>query len=480
MIIDSADIYLAFPEIILLIGVSLALLADICFSRENSSPAYYVSILTLVVAGALSMMHVGGFPHILFAGNYVSDDMSFIMKLFISITVIFTIVYSKDYLLRLNMPLAEFCVLTLLSTLGMFVLVSGASMLTLYLGLELLSLPLYALTALARRDPESSEAAAKYFVMGAVASGMLLYGMTFIYGATGKIALLDVANAIASGWPAHAAMLTFGLIFILSGIGFKLASVPFHMWAPDVYEGAPTPVTMLISAGPKIAALALAMRMLTMGLIDLSASWQQMLMVMAILSIALGNLVAIAQTNLKRLFAYSAISHAGFILLGLASLTKQGFASSLFYVVIYALMSAAALGLLVILSKDSEEVQSLSDLTGLNSRNPWLAFLMMVTLFSMAGVPPTAGFFIKLMILKSLIDAGFMTLAVISLIFTVIGAFYYIKIIKIMYFDEPLIKGSIYVAPTALTFYSINGLMLLWFGLFPAGLLNWCMTALVS
>ncbi len=317
------------------------------------------------------------------------------------------------------------------------ILVSAHSLLTIYLGLELMSLPLYAMTAIRRTDSDASEAAMKYFVMGAIASGMMLYGISLIYGVTGKLDLLEVSNAIALNWQNQNTLMAFAAVFILVGVGFKLAAVPFHMWAPDVYQGAPSSVTLFISTAPKIAALSMAFRLLTIGLVDISAQWQQVILVMALLSAGLGNLFAVIQTRIKRLLAYSAISHIGYALFGVLAADAAGYSAALYYILVYALTSAAAFGLVVLMSSGGMEIDSIDDLKGLNKRNPWLALMMLIVMFSMAGVPPTVGFFTKLLVLKALVDVHLTWVAILGLIFTVIGAYYYLRIVKIMYFDQP-------------------------------------------
>ena len=351
-------------------------------------------------------------------------------------------------------------------------------MLTVYLGIELLSLPLYAMTAIRRTNADATEAAMKYFVMGAIASGMLLYGISLLYGATGKLDLHDISVAIATQWQQQPGLLSFALVFILAGVGFKLAAAPFHMWAPDVYQGAPSSVTMFIATAPKIAAIGMTLHLLNLALPDLVVQWQKLLLVMALLSAGIGNLLAIVQSNIKRLFAYSAISHIGYALFGLLAATTAGYAASLYYILVYAVMSAGAFGLIVLLSHSGIEIQSIDDLKGLNKRNPWLAFLMMIVMLSMAGIPPTVGFFTKLLVLKALVDAHMIWVAILGLLFAVIGAFYYLKIIKVMYFDKAPEQSVITVSKSTLVIFSLNCLSLLYLGIFPSALINACMKAI--
>ena len=375
------------------------------------------------------------------------------------------------------MPGGDFYVLGLFSTLGMMVLVSAHSFLTIYLGLELMSLPLYAMTAIRRTNSDASEAAIKYFVMGAIASAMLLYGISLVYGATGKLDLLEVANVIAVNGAQDNSLLAFALVFILAGVGFKLAAVPFHMWAPDVYQGAPSSVTLFVSTAPKIAALGMAFRILNIGLIDITPQWQQIILVMSLLSTGLGNLFAVVQTNIKRLFAYSAIAHIGYALFGVLAATAAGYSAALYYIVVYALTSAAAFGLIVLMSSNGMEIESIDDLKGLNKRSPWLAFMMLIVMFSMAGVPPTVGFFTKLLVLKALVDVNMTWVAILGLLFTVIGAYYYLRIIKIMYFDQATKSEPIVISKTNGVVYSLNCLALLFLGIFPSALITLCINA---
>ena len=374
------------------------------------------------------------------------------------------------------MPGGDFYVLGLFSTLGMMILVSCYSFLTVYLGVELLSLPLYAMTAIWRKHSNGSEAAMKYFVIGSVASALLLYGISLLYGATGSFDFNQIAAVIAR-IQEHSKLLSFALVFILAGVGFKLAAAPFHMWAPDVYDGAPTAVTLFLSAAPKIAAVGMAIRILTFALHDMVGIWHDMVLIMAIGSIVVGNLLAIVQKNIKRLLAYSTVSHMGYALLGILAATSTGYAASLFYVVIYGLMSVGAFGLLVLMSRSGLELELVEDLNGLNKRSPWLAFMMMIILFSMAGVPPTVGFFAKLLVLKSLVDVHLTWVAVLGLIFAVIGSYYYLYIIKVMYFDEAKDKSPVFLPKTATALFSVNALSLLYFGIMPGALVAACIKA---
>lgn len=471
------NLHLILPEIIILVTACLALLGDLFLRQRQNLFAFSCTIIGLILAAISCCLFIGQYNVVLLHGLLISDDIGYLMKLFIAITVLLSMVYAKHYLDERQMPTGDYYVLGLFSTLGMMTLVSAHSLLTVYLGLELLSLPLYAMTAIRRTIAEPTEAAMKYFVMGAIASGMLLYGISLIYGATGQLDLQNIATLLADHEQSQQSMLVFALVFIVTGIGFKLAAIPFHMWAPDVYAGAPTSVTLFISTAPKIAAMGMALRLLTLAFVELAPQWQQLLLIMALLSTALGNILAVVQQNLKRLFAYSAISHMGYAVFGLLTATTSGYAYALYYVVIYALMTAAAFGLLVLLSRSGCEVEKMDDLKGLNKRNPWLAFLMMVVMFSMAGVPPTVGFFVKLLVLKALVDAHLTWVAVFGLVFAVIGAYYYLRIVKVMYFDEANENTMIKIPHGLNVIFSMNCLALLYFGFFPSVLIQACISA---
>ncbi len=455
-----ANFHLALPEIIVLVTAIIALLADLFLGHHYKSIAYSCAISGLFIAGIVSVLFIGQYHSLLLHGLFISDDTAQLMKVFICLTVFLSFFYSRHYIEERQMPTGDYYVLGLFSTLGMMALVSAHSLLTIYLGLELLSLPLYAMTAIRRRHGDASEAAMKYFVMGAIASGMLLYGISLLYGATGKLDLLDVANEITVHWRQQTGLLSFALVFILAGVGFKMAVVPFHMWVPDVYEGAPTAVTLFIGTAPKIAAVGMILRLLTLGLPDIASLWQQLVLIMALLSTGAGNLLAIIQNNIKRLLAYSAISHMGYALFGILAATASGYAASLYYVLVYAIMSAAAFGLIVLLSRAGVEIEAVDDLKGLNRRNPWLAFMMMIVMLSMAGIPPAVGFFTKLLVLKALVDAKMTWVAILGLVFAVVGAFYYLRIIKVMYFDDAVDAKPIQMSNMTKVVFSANCLSL--------------------
>lgn len=477
MIALFENIHLALPEVIVLTTACLALLADLFLRHHFKSIVFYIACMGLVLAGCVSFLYLDNFKLTILNGLFVSDDLGSLMKLFIYLSVLLSFIYSREYIDERKMPVGDYYLLGLFSTLGMMILVSAHSLLTIYLGLELMSLPLYAMTAIRRTDSDASEAAMKYFVMGAIASGMLLYGISLIYAATGTLDLAHISEMIVLKAQQQSLLLAFATVFILAGVGFKLAAVPFHMWAPDVYQGAPTSVTLFISTAPKIAALGLAFRILTIGLPEITMQWQQIILVMGLLSAGLGNLFAVVQIKIKRLLAYSAIAHIGFALFGILAATPAGYSAALYYILIYSLMSAGAFGLIILMSNQGMELDDIEDLKGLNKRNPWLAFMMLIVLFSMAGVPPTVGFFTKLLVLKALVDIHLTWVAVIGLLFTVIGAYYYIRIVKIMYFDNPSKLESVSISRGNILFYSLNCLSLIYLGLFPGALVASCMNA---
>ena len=371
------NIYLATPEIIILVTACTALLADLFLRDRCKSIAFMIAITGLISAAIVSYLFIGQYSVVIFNGLFISDDVAQVMKLFIFISVFLIFYYSKHYIEERQMPSGDYYLLGLFSTLGMITLVSAHSLLTIYLGLELLSLPLYAMTAIRRTNRDSSEAAMKYFVMGAIASGMLLYGISLLYGATGALDLHDISIAVAKDWKLESGLLSFALVFILAGVGFKLAAMPFHMWVPDVYQGAPTSVTLFIGTAPKIAAIGMALRILNLGLQDIAMQWQQLILIMALLSAGLGNLFAITQNNIKRLLAYSAISHMGYALFGILAATASGYAAALYYVLVYSIMSASAFGIIILLSRAGVEIENVDDLKGLNKRSPSVTFLLL-------------------------------------------------------------------------------------------------------
>ncbi|OYW31389.1 MAG: NADH-quinone oxidoreductase subunit N, partial [Methyloversatilis sp. 12-65-5] len=409
------DLYPASAEIFVLVMACVVLLADLFKSERQNWLPYILTLSTLAGAFAIQVVTAGSDTMLTFSGMFVDDPLSDTLKVMVCLIVAAVVVYSRGYVVARDMFRGEFFTLLLFATLGMMVMISANSLLMLYLGLELLSLSVYALVALRRDSASGTEAAMKYFVLGALASGMLLYGMSMIYGATGAIEIPRIAQAVVEG-RANATILVFGVVFIVAGIGFKLGAVPFHMWVPDVYEGAPTIIGQLISTAPKLAAFAFVMRVLVeaLGQPAVLAEWRQMLVMLAVASMAVGNIGAIAQTNLKRMFAYSTISHMGFMLLGVIAGDINGYGASMFYVVVYALMGLGGFGMILALARDGFEADRLEDFKGLNRRSPWHALLMLLLMFSMAGVPPLVGFYAKLAVLQAVANAGFTWLAVVA------------------------------------------------------------------
>lgn len=478
MITAVENFHVVLPELVLLATAVLTLLADLYLGRLISWLPLTIASLGLASAAGLQAMSYGNYPVLAFSGMYMHDDMSVVMNSIIYLVVAFGFLYSDNYLRRHHIRTGDFYVLGLFATIGMSVLVASNSLLSIYLGLELLSLPLYAMTAMNRNSGNASEAAVKYFVMGAIASGFLLYGMSLLYGVTGKLLLNDIANSITVLWQDNHSIILFSMVFILAGVSFKLTLAPFHMWAPDVYDGAATPVTMLISAAPKIAAVGMLLRLFTTGFADAHLEWGQVLYVFAMLSIGIGNMLAIVQTQIRRLLAYSGISHMGYAALAIAMGSNEGFVAGMYYALVYGLMALAAFGLLSIAASKDRSLNRIEELGGFAKDNPWLAFLFMLTLFSMAGVPPMVGFVSKLMVLKAVVNAGFVGSAVIALLFAVVGAYFYIRLIKIMYFDKPVHKEFV-VEGNALgiSLLSVNTLALLLLGIFPLALIECCVRA---
>ena len=471
------DLITALPEIAILCMAMFILLADLFLKKANRIAIYGLAQFALLVAAYLTFTTHTPSVTYAFTGMFVDDAMSDVLKLMIYLGTSLIFVYSRQYIQLRNMFRGEFYALVLFALVGMMIMVSGQNMLTLYVGLELLSLSLYALVALDRDNARATEAAMKYFVLGALASSMLLYGMSMIYGMTGSLNIAEI-NAALMGDAKNHAVLILGLVFIVSGLAFKLGAVPFQMWVPDVYEGSPTAITMLISSVPKLAAFAFVIRFLVQGLQTLVVDWQQMLMIMAVLSIIVGNITAIAQTNLKRMLAYSTISHIGFMLYGLMSASMNGFVYAMFYVVSYVLMTLAGFGIILLLSRKGFEADQLNDLKGLNQRSPWHAFLMLIVMFSMAGVPPTLGFYAKFTVLQAAMQAGYLWLVVFAVLMAVIGAFYYLRVIKLMYFDEPVDHHPIEAPMDMRVVLSVNALALLMIGLMPQKLMELCIYAI--
>ncbi len=476
MTFNSANLLPVLPEIAILITAAVVLVGDLYLKEKDKGVNHALALVGLLVAFALTGLVGGGGRVLAFDGNVVRDLMSDVLKAAALILSALAFIYARPWLKDRSLLAGEYYVLALCAVLGMLVMISANTFLTLYLGLELLALSLYALVAFDRDSKGGSEAAMKYFVLGALGSGLLLYGISMIYGATGSIELGAVARAVAEQGTSNK-VLVFGIAFLVIGIGFKFGAVPFHMWVPDIYEGAPTPVALFVSSAPKVAAFAMTVRMLVEGLSALHTDWQGMLVILAVASIGLGNVAAIAQTNIKRMFGYSTISHVGFIFLGLLAGSAQGYAAAMFYTLIYALMSAGAFGILIILSREGFDAEKLEDLKGLNERDPWYAAMMALLMFSAAGVPPTVGFMGKLLVLEAVVRVDMVWLALVAVFFSIIGAFYYLRVVKFIYFDQPTTAVPIVTTGAVRATMTVNGLAILFLGLFPAALLGLCQAA---
>lgn len=468
-----ATLFPAYAEIFLLAMIGVILIADLFMPGQTRTVTYLLTQLTLLACSLITVStHVEGTAH-LFNGMFVDDLMSDVLKLLTYLAVSMMLVYSRSYLIVRGLFTGEFLGLTLLSMLGMMVMISASNFVALYIGLEVQALSLYAMVALQRDSAVASESAMKYFVLGAMASGFLLYGMSMIYGGTGSLDVQTISAVILHG-QANTMLLVFGLAFLVAGLAFKLGVAPFHMWVPDVYHGAPTAMTLLIGSAPKLAAFAFVMRILVESLQPMMIHWSGMLMVLAVLSMAVGNITAIAQTNIKRMFAYSTIAHMGFLLVGVLSGTLDGYSSAMFYAVAYVLMTLGGFGMVMLLSREGFEADKIDDFKGLNQRSPWLAFMMLILMFSMAGVPPTIGFYAKFAVFSAAVHAGHIPLVVLALLFSLIGAFYYLRIVKLMYFDAPESHEKLNLQPDTALLVSINGLAVLLLGILPNSLMIVC------
>jgi NADH-quinone oxidoreductase subunit N len=469
------------PEIFVLCMACVILLVDVCLKERHRIFTYVLVQATLVGAFFLTLTQYRHYPNpiVTFSGNYVLDKLAVLTKLIIFIVSFFAFVYARQYTKQRHIPRGDYYILGLFAVLGMQVMVSAYSFLTIYLGLELNSLALYAMVALQKDSRPATEAAMKYFVMGALASGLLLYGISLIYGATGSIQIADMFSIIEHLSSAERVVLTLALVFILAGLIFKFGAVPFHMWVPDVYQGAPTSVTLFISSAPKIAAFAITMRILVEALPAFVVQWQHVLAAVAIMSMFTGNLLAIAQTNIKRMLAYSSIAHIGYTLLGILAgpNSVDGYSAAMFYIVTYVIVAAGAFAVIALLSTQHMELDQLDDYRGLNTRSPWLAFIMLLLMFSMAGVPPTVGFFAKLGLLEALVEAHYVWLAILALVFAIIGAYYYLRVVMLMYFEEPkssLVGTHISISRGVMAAVSVNGIAALVLGLLPSSLIDIC------
>ena len=480
-----------YPEILLLTMACAVTLIDLFVTDPARRPTYVLTQLSIAVVAAMHFSDFSeGLTRYAMDRMVVADPLGHLLGFFACLAVMAVLVYSRAYAAQREMLNGEFFSLALFSLLGILVMLSANNFIVIYLGLELMSLSLYALVALRRDHPPSTEAAMKFFVLGALASGFLLYGMSMLYGATGSLDIPEVFKAIASG-QINKAVLAFGLVFVVAGLAFKLSTVPFHMWVPDVYQGAPTAVTLLIACAPEFAAFAITFRLLVEGLSGLAVDWQQMLIVLSVASMALGNLVAIAQTNLKRMLAYSAIAHMGFMLLGFTPTVVEGntysaangYSSALFYVIVYVFTTLGAFAITLLLARAGFEADRIEDMKGLSRRSPWYAGVMALFMFSLAGVPPTVGFYAKLAVLQSIVTTnqpGYIVLAVIAVLLSLVGAFYYIRVVKVMYFDEPTDRAPIVAGGDVRALLSVNGVAIVLFGILPGGLMALCSQAILK
>jgi NADH-quinone oxidoreductase subunit N len=483
---QNANMTVLWPDALLMLAVVLGWINDtVGGGRAGQRLTYLIAVVSSIVAGLGFASHaLDPQSYYFFSHMYVVDPFGSVMKAVVTLGFAVSLIYSRKYLEERNLFRGEFFLLGMFSMLGQLVMISGNNFLTLYLGLELMSLSLYAVIALRRDSAQSTEAAMKYYVLGALASGFLLYGISMLYGATGSLDLHEVFKAIASG-RINEPVLLFGVIFVVAGVAFKLGAVPFHMWVPDVYHGAPTAMTLLTGGGPKVAAFAWGFRFLVMGLLPLAVDWQQMLIILAALSLIVGNITGIVQKNVKRMLAYSAISNMGFVLLGLLSGVVDGkldgaagaYGSAMFYSIIYLLTTLATFGIVMLLTRRDFEAENIDDLKGLNQRNPLYAFVMLIMMFSLTGIPLTAGFQAKLSVLEATMGAGLTWLAVLAVITSLFGAFYYLRIIKLMYFDAPLDASPIETYGSARALLIVNGFAVLALGLFPGPLMTLCLHA---
>lgn len=476
MTVEMLNLSIALPEMFLLALACTVLVVDSFLASERRNLTYVLSQLGLLITLLLIAQQNPQSRELAFNGLFVNDNLAQILKFSVVLLVGVVFVYSRGYLQQRDIFKGEFYVLGLFGLLGMMVMISANHFMSLYLGLELLSLSLYAMVAFDRENPDASESAMKYFVLGAIASGMLLYGMSMVYGMTGSLNIIEVAIAIEKA-SENNMVLIFGLVFMVIGLSFKLGAVPFHMWVPDVYHGSPTAVTSYIASAPKIAGFAMIIRLLAESLGGLQLDWQGMLLILAVLSMALGNVIAIAQTNLKRMLAYSTISHVGFIMLGLLAGNQEGYSAAMFYTLVYALMSLGGFGMIILLARKGFEADNLNDFKGLNQRSPWFAFMMLIIVFSMAGVPPTVGFWAKLAVLKAVVHIDLLWLALLAVFFSIIGIFYYLRVVKLMYFDEPEDSSKIVCSRDMQITLSANGLAVLLLGVYPAALMSLCFAA---
>ncbi len=477
MTLEMLNLSIAIPEMFLLALACSILVIDVYLKDENRNITYVLTQLGLAVTLVLIYLQSPESRELAFNGLFVNDLMANVLKFAVVLLVGIVFVYSRRYLQDRNIFKGEFYVLGLFGLLGMMVMISANHYLSMYLGLELLSLSLYAMVAFDRENPKAAEAAMKYFVLGAIASGMLLYGMSMVYGMTGSLNIVEIAVAVEKMQGDNNIVLIFGLVFMVIGLSFKLGAVPFHMWIPDVYHGSPTAVTSYIATAPKVAGFAMIIRILAESMGSIQTDWQGMLVILAVLSLGVGNVIAIAQTNLKRMLAYSTISHVGFIMLGLIAGNQEGYSAAMFYTLTYALMALAGFGVIILLTRSGFEAEEISDLKGLNQRSPWFALIMLIVIFSMAGVPPTVGFWAKLAVLKAVVNIDMLWLALVAVFFSIIGIFYYLRVIKVMYFDAAEDSNEIQCGKDMQITLSANGIAVLVLGFYPAALMSICVAA---
>ncbi|WP_073467698.1 NADH-quinone oxidoreductase subunit NuoN [Rhizobacter sp. OV335] len=480
-----------YPELVLLVMACVVAMVDLWVTDPKRTPTYWLTQATLAIVGVMHLLYFdAGFTVYGMQRMMVTDPLGHLLGFFAALAVMVTLVYARPYAESRDMLKGELFTLSLFSLLGISVMLAANNFLVVYLGLELMSLSLYALTAMRRDHAQSTEAAMKYFVLGALASGFLLYGLSMMYGATGSLDIPQVFNAISTG-QINPTVLVFGVVFIVAGLAFKLGAVPFHMWLPDVYHGAPTAVTLLIAGAPKLAAFAMTFRLLVEGLSGVAGDWQQMMMVLAIASMFLGNLAAIAQSNLKRMLAYSTIAQMGFMLLGFTTTVitgntlsaSNGYSSALFYMVTYVFTTLGTFGIVMLLSRQGFESENIDDLKGLAKRNPWYAGVMAIFMFSLAGIPPTVGFYAKLAVLQALITTNvtfYIVVAVLAVLLSLVGAFYYLRLVKVMYFEDPVDTQPIVAASDVRLVLSLNGAAVLFFGILPGGLMALCSQAILK
>ncbi|MDH4110641.1 MAG: NADH-quinone oxidoreductase subunit NuoN [Gammaproteobacteria bacterium] len=473
-----SDFLPAAPEISLLCSICAVLLIDLFISDEKRVVTFWLALVALLLNIWVVVVSAPPDPTTIFDGSYIYDPLSQVLKVAATAVVALGFFYARDYLRQVGMLKGEFFVLGLFGLLGIMIMISAGSLLTMYLGLETLSLALYALVAFDRESPQAAESAMKYFVLGAIASGALLYGISWIYGVTGSLKFAEISQSIAVRPELNDVPLWFGMAFLVVGIAFKFGAVPFHMWLPDVYQGARSPVTLYIASAPKLAALALILRVLVDGLEGLHGVWQGMVMVIAVLSLVIGNVVAIAQSNIKRMLGYSAIAHVGFILLAVFAGSEAGYAASLFYTLTYVIMAAGAFGMVLLLSRQGFEAEAIADFKGLNARSPWFALMMLFFMFGMAGVPPWVGFFAKLNVINVVLDAGFPGLAILMVLASVVGAYYYLRVVWYMYFERAEDKSVFQAGRDTRALLSLNGLAVLALGIAPGWLLALCLAVI--